>query len=682
MAAARAPRSRRAAVRAIAASALLVALGAGSAPFARAQARTPEELLATLAMLEDTRCPDAAQVAAYLQDVFAPAVRARAALALARLQDSTAVDGLADRLRRDAAAEVRREAAFALGETGHRSAYDILAWAQENDGDLEVRALAVEALGKIGDRRATGVCVRNLAEREPRLRREAAIALWRLQDTTAVLALTTALHERDPEARAMVVWALERMAPARLVVPDVAALAADSSWLVRASAARTLGRQASSAGVPALLRLLGDDEVRVRVNACRSLGQIADSSALPQLLARLDDAHPHVRETAATALGKLREPDVASRLAELGAGDREPAVRVAAAGALAELLGATDAERAFSLLQPLLHDPRERVRAAAWQGLGRVDRPQSRAFLVSCLSGSTNATGGRMITPLERAAAAGALAELGDTTARPALLAALRETDAGLVASAVEALGDLGGGDPATVAAIVAAMRANASPNEPDVLVSGLEALGKLKAAEGVPLAEEALASPQPRVREAARSLLRAVLGDSAAAELVRAHGPPPWRAAPVADYEKPLPSAKTAVIRTARGDITLELHPEDAPRTVANFVTLARRGYYDKLAFHRVVPNFVAQDGDPTGTGWGGPGYAIRCEYNRRRYGTGTVGMALSGKDTGGSQWFITHSPQPHLDGRYTVFGQVTKGFDVLARITLGDAIESVTVK
>ncbi len=681
MAAVRASRSRRAAARAIAASALLVALGVGPAPSARAQARTPEELLATLAMLEDTRCPDAAQVAAYLQDAFAPAVRARAALALARLQDSTAVDGLADRLRRDAAADVRREAAFALGETGHRGAYDALAWAQENDGDLEVRALAVEALGKIGDRRATGVCVRNLAEREPRLRREAAIALWRLQDTTAVLALTTALHESDPEARAMVVWALERMAPARLVVPEVAKLAADASWLVRAYVARTLGRQGSSDGLAALFRLLEDAEVRVRVNACRALGQIADSSAVPQMLARLDDPHPHVRETAVTALGRLRERDVAPRLAEM-AKDREPAVRGAVAGAASELLGAADSAAAWALLRPLTADRHERVRAQAWQGLARVRHPEARAALIRCLAGGTTGAGSAAPTLLERAAAAGALAELGDTTARPALLAALRETDAGLVASAVEALGDLGGGDPATVPAVIVAIRANASPNEPDVLVSGLEVLGKLKAAEGVPLAGEALASPQPRVREAARSLLRAVLGDSAAAEVARAHGPPPWQPAPLTDYEKPLPSAKTAVIRTVRGEITIELYPEDAPRTVANFVTLARLGYYDKLAFHRVVPNFVVQDGDPTGTGWGGPGYAIRCEYNRRRYGTGTVGMALSGKDTGGSQYFITHSPQPHLDGRYTVFGQVVKGFEVLEKLTLGDAIKGVTVE
>ena len=90
----------------------------------------------------------------------------------------------------------------------------------------------------------------------------------------------------------------------------------------------------------------------------------------------------------------------------------------------------------------------------------------------------------------------------------------------------------------------------------------------------------------------------------------------------------------------------------------------------------HRVVPNFVIQDGDPTGTGSGGPGYSIRCEYNQRRYEPGMVGMALSGKDTGGSQWFITHSPQHHLNGRYTIFAHVTRGMEVVQRIVQGDRV------
>jgi cyclophilin family peptidyl-prolyl cis-trans isomerase len=133
------------------------------------------------------------------------------------------------------------------------------------------------------------------------------------------------------------------------------------------------------------------------------------------------------------------------------------------------------------------------------------------------------------------------------------------------------------------------------------------------------------------------------------------------------------------ATIHTVRGPIRLELFGADAPVTVANFLSLARSGYYRNTRFHRVVPNFVAQDGDPRDDGNGGPGFAIRDEMNRHRYERGAVGMALSGPDTGGSQYFLTHSPQPHLDGHYTVFGRVTQGFDVLDRIVQGDQITRI---
>jgi cyclophilin family peptidyl-prolyl cis-trans isomerase/HEAT repeat protein len=662
------------------ACAVLLAHAACSAPAPSSPDSTSAygEALATLAMLEDTRCPDGMQVAAYLQDAFPAVVRERAARALARLQDSTGVEGLADRLSRDPSVEVRREAAFALGEIARPSGYSPLARALRDDPDLEVRALALEALGKLADRQATGDCVRHLVDREPRLRREAAIALWRLADSTAAAPLTKVLDDRDPEVRAMAAWALEKTVMPRLVVPGLSALAYDNSWLVRAYAARTLGRQGAPEGVGPLLELTRDGDVHVRVNACRALGQLADSTAVPQLSAALDDPNPYVRDVAATALGKLRDLDVVPRL--VGASrDPEPEVRAAAAGALGELEGPADSARAWAMLAPLTADPDVHVRAQTYAALGQVRSPMALSMLQRCLSGES--INGRQPGPLERASAAAALARLHDTTALPALLAALDGRDAGLVSSVVDALGDLRAPDAGVAEAIVAAARANASPNEPDVVISALEALAKLKSPAGAPLAEEQLSSSQARVRDAARALLVVLRGDSAAAEAARAHGPPPWKPAPLTAYRTPPATAGSAVIHTSRGDIALQLFPEDAPRTVANFVALARKGYYDHLTFHRVVPNFVIQDGDPTGTGWGGPGYAIRCEYNRRRYGYGTLGMALSGKDTGGSQYFITHTPQPHLDGRYTVFGQVTKGLEVVESITLGDEIQGVTI-
>jgi len=122
-----------------------------------------------------------------------------------------------------------------------------------------------------------------------------------------------------------------------------------------------------------------------------------------------------------------------------------------------------------------------------------------------------------------------------------------------------------------------------------------------------------------------------------------------------------------------------MDLFARDAPITVNAFLQLVDRRFFDGQVFHRVVPNFVAQTGDPRGDGWGGPGYALRDEINRHRYERGTVGVALSGPDTGGSQFFITVSPQPHLDGTYTAIGRVIAGMDVVDLITRGDRIQTI---
>lgn len=135
------------------------------------------------------------------------------------------------------------------------------------------------------------------------------------------------------------------------------------------------------------------------------------------------------------------------------------------------------------------------------------------------------------------------------------------------------------------------------------------------------------------------------------------------------------------ADIKTAKGTISLELFDNEAPNTVANFVKLAKEGFYDGLTFHRVIANFVIQGGCPQGTGAGGPGYTIKCEINDQKHLPGTLSMAHRGKDTGGSQFFITHTATPHLDGVHTVFGR-TKNLDLVKTIKQGDVIESITIK
>ncbi len=138
-----------------------------------------------------------------------------------------------------------------------------------------------------------------------------------------------------------------------------------------------------------------------------------------------------------------------------------------------------------------------------------------------------------------------------------------------------------------------------------------------------------------------------------------------------------------TATIATDKGTIVLELFGGEAPGTVSNFTKLARSGFYDGLTFHRVIPNFVIQGGCPQGDGTGGPGYTIKCETegNPHRHVRGSLSMAHAGKDTGGSQFFICHSPQPHLDGKHTVFGQVVEGLDVVDAVRAGDHMQQVAI-
>jgi len=137
-----------------------------------------------------------------------------------------------------------------------------------------------------------------------------------------------------------------------------------------------------------------------------------------------------------------------------------------------------------------------------------------------------------------------------------------------------------------------------------------------------------------------------------------------------------------TATIETRKGNLVLELFAADVPTTVNNFVFLAREGYYDGVTFHRVIPDFMAQGGDPTGTGTGGPGYTFADEFTGHKHGTGSLSMANAGPNTNGSQFFITYSPQHHLDNHHSVFGRLVKGMDVLKKLQNGDTMKKVTIE
>ena len=206
-----------------------------------------------------------------------------------------------------------------------------------------------------------------------------------------------------------------------------------------------------------------------------------------------------------------------------------------------------------------------------------------------------------------------------------------------------------------------------------------LGALAKQKTATANDAIKTALDSPNHLVRRRAVALLKTNgVGDfSDRIGTVRTKNTVP-------DYRRAMARIGrqvTATVVTNRGSFTIQFLPDEAPLTIDNFVQLAKRGYFNGQTIPRVVPNFVIQAGDPRGDQNGGPGYEIRCEINQELFERAVVGMALSGKDTGGSQWFVTHSPQPHLDGGYTIFGRVIRGMDVVDNIERGDVIRRIVV-
>jgi cyclophilin family peptidyl-prolyl cis-trans isomerase len=265
------------------------------------------------------------------------------------------------------------------------------------------------------------------------------------------------------------------------------------------------------------------------------------------------------------------------------------------------------------------------------------------------------------------------------------LLRHLEHADLGVrvgAADAVASLGAVGASAP-----LLAAWRRGLGDGDGE-LEARLSAVKALAAqaddAARAALLEGAKSDPARAVRARAALALRGLGADAPdpGAEAVRR--PPLDYSEAMAPFDpRPGVSLYTprVFLHTRRGVVEIHLDVVEAPLTSASFVDLARQGFYDGLVFHRVEPGFVVQGGCPRGDGNGGPGYTLRCEITRRTYGRGAVGMALSGKDTGGSQFFIILSPQPQLDGSYTLFGRVASGMEAVDAIRPGDAIERVEV-
>jgi cyclophilin family peptidyl-prolyl cis-trans isomerase/HEAT repeat protein len=660
------------------------------------------------------------------------AVRRRAALAAGRIGNEGSVAALANLLETDNDAGVRSMAAFALGEVESAAGANVLLTTLKNTSVTgELRARSVEALGKIAGalptdqqarKRELGVAIVDALKFELQRRGTADVQ-------TILFSLTAALRSAQPDAG-----------------PTIAKFLTHSNPRVRSDAANALARLRLKDGNEELRRLLTKDlDANVRANAARVLGVTEDKQSFDDLVVlATGDLDSRVRVSATRALASLKDPRAADELLKHGEilsqristrslpAENNEVLEIATT--LGRLVAQNEDHKAVAFLRKLSeafnHSAPEvelalvRIAPAAyvasfgtgdqarrkvqetilldWRsaagvavGLGEVAAlpetvankaqlaAQAQALLHAMLdyrnSGLTINTlvavhSEYAIPDVLRALAAFKPPDLG-TVAQ----AQLKENDITIQESAATILGNLPPSEENTRALAAAWPQAVNDPSN-DAALAILGALAKQKTAAANEQLKAGLKSGDYLIRQRAADLLKA----NGAGDFSSEVGTVKTRNTD-ADYKRALARAGRSVralVTTSKGSFTIELLPEAAALTVDNFVQLAQRGYFRNITFHRVVPNFVIQGGDPRGDGNGGPGYSIRCEINQVLYDRAAVGMALSGKDTGGSQWFVTHAPQPHLDGGYTVFGHVVMGMDVVDKIVRGDVIQSIVIK
>ena len=613
-----------------------------------------------------------------------PRIRRRAALAVGRVKEQTGV-ALITPLLADADPDVRAMAAFGLGLIGDASAEAALV-PLLTDAAPVVRGRAAEALGSIGAKAAAPAIGQMVAgytthpavaamspdeEKHPAPAEANAftLGLFALVRLSAYDAIAAAVVKDGQPVSTWwpVAYALQRVEDPRAATALMALLGTDGKY-TRAFAARGLGRAKHQAATKPLLALLepkAKTPIEVMVAAIRALAQIGAADAAVPLtrLAAEPATDANLRLEAVAALGELHAADGIPILQDLMA-DEWPMMRAAALRAVA----AADPESFPAVLAGIAADTHWRVRAALAETLGTVSPQLAGERLQSMLQDDDKRVVPAVLASLTRMKMDG----IG-----PQLIERLSDSDYMVRAAAATAVGALKpeGGVPALRAAY---KRAQADLPY-SARAAAIEALAEYGGTDAVETVREALADKDWAVRVRAQELLAKLEPTTTPTAIAPASG------APAGSYEdETLRSPELSphvFIDTAYGTIEFELAVLDAPQTARNFVELVKKGFFNGLEVHRVVPNFVVQDGDPRGDGEGGPGYTIRDELNDRPYLRGTVGMAREWRDTSGSQFFITHSPQPHLDGRYTAFGHVVKGIEIVDRIKPGDVIQRIRV-
>ena len=609
-------------------------------------------------------------------------VRARAAFALASVQDTSAIPGLLSLLR-ESIPFVQIDAALALGQMPPASVPDApLLRTLGFTRDAQVQRRLIEALGKTG----TDSSLRRLVRLRPPQAAELALAVARygmrgVTDSTATRWLLERLRADDPWTRRNAAYALGRVEALaagradtiRAVLNDTAPDDPAAMHLLRA-----LGTTGDAADAPRLADWLRTaPDWRTRVEAARGLSALspADESR-SALVAALNDGHPLVARTAAETLAGLDWSP--NRVSAIGVWlDAHPGQWRVAAPLLRGLARNGRSERVLNTVSRWRAERSPVAYAAGLPALAPLDRPRADSLLDDALRHDD-----------VRVVAAGvqALTARWERT-RPStakatferLSTVVRRGDPALLYHAAPALADSAFAPRGAADTLTATYRTLSTPDDLEGMTTVLEALGTLGGPTAETTLRDALDHPHHAVRNAAAQ------GLSAATDSTVTAAAKPLPETPSIDWGalQELGPHPHLVFETNRGTVTIELDTEQAPQTVQAITRFAQEGRYDGVPFHRVVPNFVVQGGDfARQDGFGGPGVFLRTEATRIGHRRGTVGMASAGTDTEGSQFFIPHSMQPHLDGSYTAFGQVTDGMDVVDRLRVDDRIESARVE
>lgn len=673
------------------------------------------EVMARIQDWEDLRSLGDGQLVSLATGAPDSRVRARALRALARIQDVATLDAVVAGLRHEEP-RVRGEAAFAVGELA-------LSWeplteaerarlvgplleAEAAEQDAQVHLTQLDSLGRLATADAFARLVERMKGSDVELAGRAALSLG-----VAARRGGAAVVKDVPLAPAQALMSADRPVVARyggaylvatakraVALPTLRQCFTDENADIRALCVKAVGDVGGPEDAVVVGRLLDDAVPRVAAEAARSLAKLAATCSGPcvplDVLRTLSSRVKRVAEGQETPLPVGSSPRGATRARSA---EGHPILALAQQGL--PVFGAPVLES----LRQAIADPGLRGQASelALADLGwldcrlaaALDRQRGELAEVLRCGGSVVSEERRLALGLREVAlssnkspaefaeaylrhpsarvrltAMEVLAERPTPRTASAVAELLRSEDLVVAGSAAATLGGLK--DTSALKGVQAL--ADRVPSEPDLAGPVAGALVALEGAAAEPRMRQWLTHPHANVRGVAAFALSEMTGRPVRSE----------RVALPRDTFRPEPAPRGAglVLRTDKGDITVRLDAEEAPLTSGNLYGLARKGYFNGVTFHRIVPDFVAQGGDPRGDGEGGPGYSIRCEMTRRPYQRAVLGMALSGKDTGGSQFFFTHAPQPHLDGRYTAFGEVVSGMDVVDALLEGDVIREVS--